>query len=295
MSPTQAPWKELTDSDYSAFRTALLKERGSLRQRDFLAKVRDTSQFLDHMSSLATVGIKDADLAPYPMTESEFKDPPADSEQALYKSWSALTPAIACRSTFWANLTLEHIRHQRIESVFLAANGGNLPGGAERIDFALSDDTSQGSQRVDSCVRTVLRRLGGLPEIRGNRSVFVDCPFARAWWRERMVEQAANGDNQVAAQVRTVLRTNQTYWEKLIDRVVFRNSTFGSTNIRNSFVRVLGHHLVSNGSADISNTANLQRLCRLATAYQGTRELSILSHDELDSMMHTVVIESNSR
>ena len=31
-----------------------------------------------------------------------------------------------------------------------------------------------------ACVRTVLRRLGGLPEVRGNRSVYVDCPFARA-------------------------------------------------------------------------------------------------------------------
>lgn len=282
-------WKELSDSDYSSFRRSLLKEKGNARQRDFLAKVRDTSQFLDLMLSLPTVGANDAELAPYPMTESEFKDPPADSEQTLYQAWSSLTPAVACRSTFWANLTLQHIRSQRIESVFLAANGGNLPGGAERIDFALNDGTSQAPQRVDSCVRTVLRRLGGLPEIRGNRSVYVDCPFARAWWRERMVEQAANADSMVASQVRAVLRVNQTYWEKLIDRVVFRNSTFGSASIRNAFIRVLGRHLESNGGSTLSTTAGLQRLCRRATAYQGVRELSILDDGELDELMCLLV------
>lgn len=289
MNVVPPPWKELSDSDYSAFRRSLLREKGSVRQRDFLSKVRDTSQFLDAMSALPTVGDLDAELAPSPMTESEYKDPPADSEQALYESWSALSPAIACRSTFWANLTLEHIRNQRLESVYLAANGGNLPGGAERIDFALNDETAQAPQRVDSCVRAVLRRLGGLPEIRGNRSVYVDCPFARAWWRERMVAQASHGDPELAAQVRGVVRVNQTYWEKLVDRIVFRNSTFGSANIRNSFIRVLGRHLGSNGRSPVSSTEGLQRLCRRATAYQGGRELSILDDSELDELMSVIV------
>ena len=116
----------------------------------------------------------------------------------LYSSWSYVAPALACRSTFWAAVTLNHVRHGLIDSAFLAANGGNLPGGAERIDFALNDRSNSGPQRVDNCVRTVLRRLGGLPEVRGNRSVYVDCPFARAWWRERMIEQASEGRDDVA-------------------------------------------------------------------------------------------------
>jgi len=292
MTASQAPLKEFVDTDYSKFRRVLLRAKGSTRQKQFLKIVRDTTAFLECVSSIPTEGSVDADLAPEPMTESEYKDPPTSTERKLYESWHALVPAVACRSTFWANLTVEHIRSGRIQSVYLAANGGNLSGGAERIDRALHDTTAQGPKQIDDCVRTVLRRLGGLPEVRGNRSVYVDCPFARAWWRERMVEQAAHGDTQTAAIVRTVVRTNQTYWEKLIDRIVFRNSTFGSENIRNAFLRALAKCVQSNPRSGLKKSGGLQRLCRRTTTYQGSRELSILSDNELDTLMETIVAET---
>lgn len=289
MSALQAPFVELSDTDYSKFRKELLRVRGSDRQKQFLKIVRDTAVFLNHVSSIPTDGTIDPVLAPERMTESEYKDPPASTEQILYTSWSVLPPAVACRSTFWAKLTIEHIRAGRIQSVYLAANGGNLPGGAERIDFVLADATEQGPKRIDDCVRTVLRRLGGLPEVRGNRSVYVDCPFARSWWRERMVNQAANGNAQTAAGVRAVIRTNQTYWEKLIDRIVFRNSTFGSESIRNAFLRALAQFVQSNPTSEMTSSPGLQRLCRRAATYQGSRELSILSDSELDALMRGIV------
>ena len=289
MNAVPSAVKELTDSDYTRLRRRLLREKGSDRQREFLESVRETSQFLDYVSGVPTVGSLEMQLAPYRMTESEFKDPPADTERELYASWSDLTPSVACRSTFWACITLDHIRSGFLQSAYLAANGGNLPGGAERIDFALNETTSQRPQRIDSCVRTVLRRLGGLPEIRGNRSVYVDCPFARAWWRERIVEQVARGDEEVAAQVRAVIRISQTYWEKLVDRIVFRNSTFGSANIRSAFLRALGQSLDDDPGSGLRNSSALERLCRRASAYQGSRELSILDDDELDELMRTVV------
>lgn len=289
MSALQAPLVELSDTDYSKFRKDLLRVKGSDRQKQFLEIVRDTATFLDHVSSIPTDGTVDPALAPERMTESEYKDPPASTEQTLYTSWDVLTPAVACRSTFWAKLTIEHIKARRIQSVYLAANGGNLPGGAERIDFVLDDTTGQGPKRIDDCVRTVLRRLGGLPEVRGNRSVYVDCPFARAWWRERMVSQAANGDARMAAVVRAVIRTNQTYWEKLIDRIVFRNSTFGSENIRNAFLRALAQFVESNPASELTSSSGFQRLCRRTATYQGSRELSILNDTELDALMGDVV------
>ena len=289
MSALQAPLVELSDTDYSKFRKELLRVKGSDRQKRFLESVRDTAAFLDHVSSIPTDGTVGPALAPERMTESEYKDPPASTEQTLYTSWSALPPAVACRSTFWAKLTIEHIKAGRIQSVYLAANGGNLPGGAERIDFVLGDTTGQGPKRIDDCVRTVLRRLGGLPEVRGNRSVYVDCPFARAWWRERMVNQAANGNAQMTAVVRAIIRTNQTYWEKLIDRVVFRNSTFGSENIRNAFLRALALFVQSSPASELTSSPELQRLCRRVATYQGGRELSILSDSELDALMGTIV------
>ena len=289
MNATATNFRELSDSDYTRLRKNLLRTKGSDRQREFLEMVRDNAAFQERFAEIPTVGTTDPAVADDPMTESEFKDPPSDTEQTLYGSWRALTPAIACRSTFWAHVTLEHIRRARIDSVYLAANGGNLPGGAERIDFALGNKTATGPQQIDACVRTVLRRLGGLPEVRGNRSVYVDCPFARAWWRERLVEQATYADPQRAGEVRNIIRINQTYWEKLIDRIVTRNSTFGSTNIRNAFIKALAHFVQSSPDCAQANAKGLQRLCRRATAYQGTRELSILTDAELDGLMETVV------
>ena len=90
-------------------------------------------------------------------------------------------------------MTFRHIEEGRIESSFLAANGGGNVTGAQRIDAALNASTGRGGDAslLDRCVRTVLRRLGGLPEARGNRSVYVNCPLARAWWRERLVAEVA--------------------------------------------------------------------------------------------------------
>ena len=292
MSAAHGPFKELSDTAYAKFRKELLRVKGSERQREFLGIVRDTGAFLNHVSAIATEGTVDAVLASEPMTESEYKDPPPGTEQALYAAWAALTPSVACRSTFWANLTIEHIRAGRIQSAYLAANGGNLPGGAERIDFALDKTHGQGPKQIDECVRTVLRRLGGLREVRGNRSVYVDCPFARAWWRERFSTLAAGGDTRVASSVRAVLRTNQTYWEKLIDRIVFRNSTFGAENIRSAFLRALAQYVQANPTSKLTSSMGLQRLCRRATTYQGARELSILSDTELDDLMGVVVTET---
>ena len=289
MNGADTNFKELKDSDYTQMRKSLLRIKGSDEQKQFLVNVRDSATFLECFSDVPTTGTTEPTLTPYPMTESEFKDPPADTERTLYAAWSTLTPSAACRSTFWANFTLAHIKEGHIESVYLAANGGNLPGGAERIDFVLRDTSVKGPKRVDDCVRTVLRRLGGLPEIRGNRSVYVDCPFARAWWRERMIEQASGGDEQRARRIGSVVRIDQTYWEKLIDRIVFRNSTFGSTNIRNALLRTLAEFLHTNPESELHRSKSFQRLCRRTSAYQGSIELSVLTDTELDALMESVV------
>ena len=289
MNAPAATFLELDDSAYTRWRLDLLRTKGSDRQCEFLRQVRDSAGFVAVFSDVPVRGSATAELSPFPMTESEYKDPPSDTEEALHASWSSLTPAVACRSAFWAKVTLDHIREGRIQSVYLAANGGSLPGGAERIDAVLQDGTSEAPKRIDSCVRTVLRRLGGLPEVRGNRSVYVDCPFARAWWRERIVAQAAEGDHQCARQVRRVVRIHQTYWEKLVDRIVFRNSTFGSKNIRNALLRALAQFLSDNPDSDLTTYQSFQRLCRRTTAYQGRLEMSVLSDTELDELMASVV------
>ena len=103
-------------------------------------------------------------LFPGPLTEQSFKDLTRDQEQAAYEIWSQVPPKIACRISFWAEVTLQHIRSDGIgEPYWLAANGGRTEGGDERIDRAL---VTQDAKGIDDCVRTVIRRMSGLPGAR---------------------------------------------------------------------------------------------------------------------------------
>ena len=292
MNGSPPAFVELSDVEYTRLRKALLRSKGSDTQREFLENVRDTGTFLQRMARIPTMGTETAPVIPDPLTESEFKEPAPIIEQILYETWSALPPATACRSTFWAHVTLEHLRQGRIQSSYLAANGGSLPGGLERIDYVLADTSDRAPRLIDLCVRTVLRRLGGLPEVRGNRSVYVDCPFARAWWRERWVDHASQGDPQLARHLRAVMRSSQTYWEKFIDRVVFRNSTFGDDSLRSAFLRALAQFVRDNPGTKFLQTEGIQRLCRRATTYQGRLELSILDDDELNELMAAMIANS---
>ncbi len=284
--------KELVDTEYTKFRRDLLRNKGSERQRLFLRNVLIDDEFLGMIAQIGVTGVVDAELVSTALTESEYRDPPSCTEKTLYDAWSELPPAVACRTTFWAHMTIKHIEAGKIQSKFLASVGGNVSSGAERIDMALDEHGPVLPKAVDECVRAVFRRLGGLPEVRGNRSVFVDCPFARAWWRERMIRQASRGKDDLEASIRAILRTNQTYWEKFIDRIVFRNSTFGSDNIRGAFLRALAMFIQEDTVTDLRTPNGLQRLCRRATTYQGARELSFLNDEELDELMEELVWEA---
>lgn len=282
---TEREYREFVDSDYTRLRKRLLVEKGSHRQAEFLEATKCSSDFVSYFSGrVDTRGSFDVDVDSVPMTESEFTAPPSDTEARIYRVWSGVSPRVACRTTFWAAVTSRHIREKRIESVYLAANGSNTIGGAARIDKALDSSGQKRAKVLDDCVRTILRRLSGIPEQRGKRTVYVDCPFARAWWREWLVAQVSRDDGDLARQVRAVLRINQTYWEKIVDRIVSRNSTFGSRRVRSAFLVALAD-MVDDPTSALRQPKELIRACRRVAAYQATRELSVLSEEELSEVM----------
>ena len=285
-----AGYREFVDADYTKFRRGLLRTKGGRRQRDFLRTVRDNKDFLNLLrDGITTVGLREPPLFPECMTEHEFKHPPASTETELYKAWENLTPRIACRTTFWASVTCRHIEENKIQAVYLAANGGPNISAAERIDRVLQGNGDNRAKRIDDCVRTVLRRFGGLPEVRGNRSVYVDCPLARAWWRERLVAEISQGDRHRADSVRTVIRITQTYWEELVTLVVSRNSVLGSHEVRNAFILSLADLLTNEPETPLRIGKNLRLACRNIGVIQASRELGVLDEDEIHALMDSIV------
>ena len=277
-------YPELNDDAYTKLRKGLLREKGGDLQRELLTATRDNQNFTDWIEH--RIGLHGGDekfeLWSDQLSEHEYKDPPVAIEKTLFLKWREVTPAQASRESFWGHVTIEHIKQGLIQSSFLAANGGNLPGGLERIDKALGGNDQE---TIDSVVRTILRRLGGLPEPRGRRSVYVDCPFGRAWWRGYVAQQVCRETRAELGKVRATLRKTQTYWEKLIDRIVSRNSVLGDTKVLSALIWALSELVDDQNNERIFVSDALVNISRRIGIRAAWQELAVFSMDDLKQVM----------
>ena len=290
----QVHYKEFSDASFTEFRKKLLNVKNGPLQRKLLeATLKGNLAFtrLIRDEVELTKSSEEAPLCSERLSEDEFKQAPACIEKGLYSIWRDLTRRTACRAVFWGHLTTRHIEKDLLDANFLAS-GTNIPG-KERIARALSETDSEAPKAVDNCVRTILRRLSGLPEARGNRSVYADCPFARAWWRERLVSAIAQDDEKCAAAIRNVLRVNQTYWETLIVMVVSRNSALGSENVLHALILSLADLMELERGTPLRVAKHLKLLCRSVGVIQASHELSILNEKELRGVMDDLVLAAH--
>lgn len=288
-------YQEFEDASYTKFRKDLLREKGSAFQVEFLRAVQSNASFLDFIEENVKIeksGEK-IPLCPNILTESEFRQPPVDTEEMLFNLWSGFTPRIACRTSFWANVTFHHIRAGRIQASYLVTNGNLGTNSSRIIDLQLrrqeqeKEDMAR-NKWIDVIVRRVLRRLGGLQEARGHRSVYVDCPFARSWWREFLVRQVSDDPN-LMPKIRNVTRSNKAYWEELVVLVVSRNSILGSEKIRSSFILSLADLLARESDTPLRKAKGVKSACRAIGSIQASMELSILDESELREVTDKVV------
>ena len=277
---------EFNDGDYTKLRKSLIKKEGSHMQKEFLRAVKDNITFLAYMDTCVAIedlqGNKKFDLISDQLTEAEFKEPPKMVEKVLCDLWQDLTPAQASRETFWGYVTLEHIRSGVIDASFLAANGGSLPGGLARIDKVLNTNEEKS---IDDAVRTVLRRLGGLPEARGPRSVYVNCPFARVWWQGWIANEVCEHPSADLEKVKKTLAQTQTYWEKLIQMIVSRNSVLGDTKIRTALIWALSESIDDEEKQSLYMIKTLERIIRQIGIRCAWQELGVFSIDELKTII----------
>lgn len=290
-------YAERDEVDYTRFtarRDRLLGEKGGEFQRSFLTATKDRQAFIDFMER--EVPAEDGDRPPAfdgAMTEQSFKDMTVDQEEAVHGLWKEVPPRIACRVSFWAETTIQHLKDGVIEEAFwLAANGGRTESGEERIDRALAEKGDQGKKSMDDCVRTILRRMSGLPSARGNRSVFVDPPFARAWWRERLVNRVANRDGAESRDgLSNVVRRSQTYWENLMAMIVSRGSVFASMVAQDAFINGLAKNFRADPQSPLKNTETLKTALRRFSNVAAARELGVLTFEEIGEIVETLLAE----
>lgn len=293
-----AGYQELDEARYLQLQIRLLKSKGGPLQREFLIALKDREKFMSFLTS--KVEIVSGKVIPTfdgPLTESSFKEPTADQELKMYQLWSDTPPRTACRVSFWASVTLEHIERRKItDASWLSANGGITESGEERIDRALSLAGDKGNKAIDDCVRTVFRRMSGLPAARGNRSVFVNSTFGRGWWRERIVDRIiskrpdAIQDRQALLDV---VRRSQQYWENLVTIIVSRGSVFGSLDVQDALIVSLAKHLQKYPDTPLRNASTLNIALRRFSNLAASRELGVLEFDEIVEIVDSLLLRIN--
>jgi len=224
-----------------AQKTLLPKKESGLRggdlQREFIKLILgDDPSFCDHVLGWGvTQGGNTPPITEYALSEREFLDPPWSTERAVAQTWSGLPVRLAARPETWTRIHIEMIQKERIRSSYLAGSGSVISGKA-RIQIALKTNSPK---QIDDCVRTIFRRLGGVIADRANRTVFLDCPLARAWWRHRYAEEAhrtfgAESIQSISAALRLVYR-----WSQLIEAMVSKRTIIGDLAIRPAIVQAL--------------------------------------------------------
>ena len=285
---------ELDEGAYSGLQRRLLRDKGGAFQREFLGAVRsgDFLAFIERNDVKATAGNEVAPFDGVRLTEQSFKELTDDQERAAYERWKDVPPRVACRTSFWAQVTLQHLRSGAINAAYwLAANGGKNESGEERIDRALAEKGDRASKLVDECVRTVLRRMSGLPFARGNRSVFVNPSFGRAWWRERMIARiSAREGVECRISLLDVVRCNQQYWEDIVTMIVSRGSVFGSENVQDAFVNSMAKHFRAQPSTPLKHASKLNDARRRFSNIAASRELGVLDFSELGEIADRLLV-----
>ena len=277
---------EFDGGDYTGLRKRLLETGRSEFQREFLEATKDSESFIQWIEQEQNISLekegKEFDLWADQLSEAEYKTPPKNLEKKLFDMWNGLTPAQASRETFWGYITLGHIKQGIIESSYLAANDNDSLSGLRRIDQALSP----GQERwIYPVVLTILRHLSGLPEKRGGRSVYVNCSFARAWWRGYVAREVCKATGADFDKIFATLRgSSQGTWEELIDLIVSQNSILGDTKVRSALIWALSER------DEIKPAKTLRKISNQIGIRSALRELGVFEVGELKEQIIKPII-----
>lgn len=285
--------KELNPEEFGMFRKKLIRKKGDHLQKEFLTIVQNNGDFINYIDKKIKYKndkVKELSLFPEKLTEAEYKDTPRYVEKLAFSTWNELTPSIACRSSFWGAVTLNHIRNEVIESSYLAVGIGSNQSGLSRINQALKSDEPKS---IDDVVRTILRRFSGLPEARGGlRSIYVNCAFGRAWWREKITKEVVEitgGDDE---SISRTLRKSQEYWEKLVNLLSTSNSVFGDEKIRTGFIWAISDHIDNPKYKKLfTSSGHIDECMDLLGVHSACQEFGVFEPSELKAFMQNEVIE----
>ena len=182
--------------------------------------------YLRDKLGLRSKNLQEVPPLPRQLAIEEAFQPPVELEKELHDVWSTLVHSgAASQPAFWTTCHIRWLEQGRF---------GNDPNAAFSTGVA-----GKREPNLDTRTRDLLRHLGGLPHIRGNVSVFSDCPLSRAWWRRRLaveaIEHAPAGRLTVNSAHRALHRSNQV-WETLVMLSLRRVTAINQPTVRAAIV-----------------------------------------------------------
>lgn len=178
-------YKKIGEKTWQDFGKAILAEKGSETQREFLRACRAGKDgFLQYVSDIYSVdgnviGERDVDFK-YKFSEGEFRHIPMGTQQVIWNAFKDVPAEDVSSCGFWGHTVITMIDNGLIEPEYLASRlNGDTDTGSYVIDQALQ---SNDEKLTDDCARRILRSLCN-PAPRGKRIVFNDFYLGKAYWR----------------------------------------------------------------------------------------------------------------
>lgn len=209
-----------------------------------------------------------------PLTGQEIANPPLDTERNHYDLLKDLPPRLAARPSFWTSYQIQMVRLDLFDPADLATPIASAKEtGRARLQKAIRRTKKN---LLDQCTRTILRQLGGLPEVRGYVTVFVDCRLSRSWWRGHISHQVAKDMNLKLDSVWNHLRVPDATWDQLQQHTVKRLTVVGDRNVRSALIARLMEAGIEKDTATIRRQRTQKFLAKVGTrsAYQALGALS---------------------
>lgn len=221
------------------------------------------------------------------LAEGELASPPESTEKSLSETIQGVSPRQAALPAFWASCNLELLRRGvvREPSYFAKPIGsGSEVTGCGTLEQALKE----GSKHLDSCIRTLCRQLlGGVPEERGQVSVFLDPRIARAWWRGHVVQQAAEDLGVDPDPIWKTLRLTGAPWEELVQHMVRKLTHVGERAIRSALVVRFVEMKLIEDSSPVRRKRTVDLLAATGQCAAG-RSLGVLSPSEVLDVLREI-------
>ena len=215
---------------------------GGAFQSEILHSILKGEEFVEWLDEQIKFGTGEQDIA-FPsksvmLEAGEYIGFTKETICMYYLAWQKLPLSDTSSSSFWAYVTRQAIVNGIVHPHSLALSsteGSSLKDstGKHKIKATLNLPDNERPKKMDERIRNFIRNLCGIVEERGTRSIYQDCPFARAWWQGYIAQSVS--PNNWEKEILPVL-WEKGLWGEISSKMASRLTVIGDVNIRSGII-----------------------------------------------------------